>query len=81
MTKLDIALPDRMKVFVEEQVATRGFRSAGEYIQALIREAWERQDLEAKLLEALEEEPSTMSEADWEGLRKRVARADHSQGA
>lgn len=81
MTKLDIALPDRMKIFVEEQAATRGFRSAGEYIRALIREAWERQDLEAKLLEALEEEPSTMSESDWEGLRKRVARADYGQGA
>ncbi|HJX27951.1 MAG TPA: type II toxin-antitoxin system ParD family antitoxin [Thermoanaerobaculia bacterium] len=81
MTKLDISLPDRLKVFVEEQAATGGYGTAGEYIQALIREAWERQDLEAKLLEALEEEPSTMSEADWEGLRKRVAQADHGRSA
>lgn len=39
----------------------------------------EQQDIEAKLLEALEDEPSEMTAADWEGLKRQVAQAGHGQ--
>ena len=79
MTRLDISLPDKMKSFVDEQVTSKGYGTASEYIQSLIREDWECQEVEAKLLEALGEEPSEMSETEWEGLRKQVARAGHGR--
>jgi len=81
MTRLDISLPDSLKSFVDEQVTSRGYETVSAYIQSLIREDWERQEIEAKLLEALGDEPSEMSEADWEGLRKQVAGAGLSRGA
>ena len=80
MTTLNISLPDRLKEFVEEQVSSRGYETASEYVQSLIHRAWEHQELEAKLLEALEEEPFEMNEADWEGLRKQIAGAAHGRG-
>jgi antitoxin ParD1/3/4 len=81
MTRLDISLPESLKSFVEQQVASRGYGTPSEYIQDLIHEDKEHQEIEAKLLEALDEEPSEMTEADWEGLRKQVAQAGHGQGA
>ena len=81
MTRHDISLPESLKSFVDQQVVSRGYDTASEYIQDLIHEDKEHQDIELKLLEALDEEPSEMTEADWEGLRKRVAQAGHGQGA
>jgi antitoxin ParD1/3/4 len=81
MTRLDITLPESLKSFVEEQVTSRGYGTASEYIQELIHEDKEHQEIEAKLLEALDEEPSEMTAADWEGLRKRVAQAGRGQDA
>lgn len=77
MTTLNISLPESLKVFVEEQVATGSFSTASEYIRTLIREAQERRAqavLEGKLLAALSAEPSSMSGADWDELRERVRR-------
>lgn len=81
MTRLDISLPESLKSFVDQQVRSRGFGTASEYIRELIHEDKEHQETEAKLLEALDEEPSEITEADWEGLRKRVAQAGHGRGA
>lgn len=81
MTRLDITLPESLQSFVEEQVTSRGYGTASEYIQDLISEDKEHREIEAKLLEALDEEPSEMTAADWEGLRKRVAQAGRGRGA
>ena len=81
MTRIDISLPDSLKSFVDQQVTSRGYETASEYIQSLISEDRERQDVEEKLLEALGEEPSEMKESDWEGLRKRVMSAGQGHGA
>lgn len=81
MTRLDISLPESLKSFVEQQVTSKRYGTASEYIQDLIHEDKEHQEIEAKLLEALDEEPSEMSGTDWEGLRKRVAQVGHGQGA
>jgi len=77
MTTLNISLPDSLKMFVEEQVATGGYSTASEYVRSLIREAQERRgqaELESKLLAALGTEPAAMGKADWDQLRERVRR-------
>jgi antitoxin ParD1/3/4 len=60
MTELTIRLPDSLREFVDTQVAEGGYETAGEYIQALLREAQRREAqevLEAKLLEGLNSGP------------------------
>jgi antitoxin ParD1/3/4 len=52
MTTISISLPEDMKEFLEAQVAEGGYASAGEYLQALIRDARRskaKRDLIAKL--------------------------------
>lgn len=75
MTTLNISLPENLKSFVEDQVASGGFSTVSEYIRSLIREAQERKSreaLEMKLLEAFGAEPEEMGKKEWEALRSRV---------
>ena len=78
MTQLTITLPESLKTFVEEQSARDGYDSPDAFITALIREAQEGlpdEEVEAKLLEALESGPSTaMSRDDWDFIRREVGR-------
>ena len=75
MTTLNISLPEHLKTFIEDQVASGGYSTASEYIRSLLREAQERKTreaLESKLLAALGDEPEEMSREDWDRLRARV---------
>ncbi len=56
MTSLNISLPDPLKAYVEERVATGEFGTPSEFIRNLIRQDKEQQRarLEAQLLEALQ---------------------------
>lgn len=75
MTTMNISLPEEMRTFIEAQMAEEGFASASEYLRFLIREAQRRrarQELDARLLEGLQSPASEMSDADWEGLRRRI---------
>lgn len=75
MTTLNISLPEHLKAFIEDQVASGGYSTASEYVRSLIREAQERktrETLEAKLLAAFADEPEEMSREDWDRLRARV---------
>jgi antitoxin ParD1/3/4 len=77
MTTLNISLPESLRTFVEEQVATGSYSTVSEYVRSLIREAQERRtqaELEGKLLAALGAAPSSMGRADWDELRERVRR-------
>jgi antitoxin ParD1/3/4 len=77
MTSLNIALPDPLREFVDEQVATGGFPSASEYIQCLLQDAQTRAaaaHVEAALLEGLDSGPaSPMTAKDWAAIRRKVA--------
>jgi antitoxin ParD1/3/4 len=56
MTTLTISLPDSLKAFIDEQLATKGFGNVSEYVRSLLREAQARDQearLEALLLEGL----------------------------
>ena len=76
MSTLNISMPDAMKAFVEAQVRTGQFASASDYIRALVREDQKRraeQELEAKLLEALDSNDFREATPElFERLRARV---------
>jgi len=56
MTSLNISLPDSLKAYVEERVATGDFGTPSEFIRNLIRQDKElrRSRLESELLDALQ---------------------------
>ena len=82
METMNIALPESMKTFVQEQVAAGGYSSVSEYFRDLIR-ADQRRRAEAKidalLLEGLASgEPIAVTPDHWESkkrqLRKRLSK-------
>ena len=73
MTTMNISLPDSLKSFVDEQVATRGYGTISEYVRELIRKDQNRTQLRALLLEGAASEPSGATDEEYfEGLRDRV---------
>lgn len=78
MSTMNISLPEILKSFVDEQVATRGYGTSSEYVRELIRKDQERTRLRNLLLEGAGSEPSgTADEKYFEGLRDHVRqRAD-----
>jgi antitoxin ParD1/3/4 len=56
MTTVTISLPESLKTFIDEQLATNGYGNVSEYFRSLLRAAQEREEdarLEALLLEGL----------------------------
>ena len=50
MSTMNISLPDALKSFVDEQVASRGYGTSSEYVRELIRKDQDRQRLRGLLL-------------------------------
>ena len=74
MPTVTISLPDSLKVFIEEQLATKGYGNVSEYFRSLLREAQEREAdarLEALLLEGLASggEDIALTKAFWRDLK------------
>ena len=74
-TSLNVSLPESLKAFVEQQVATGGYMSASEFIRHLLRDASEsrsrRDELQSLLAEGLESgEPLEVTAEYWAGKRK-----------
>jgi antitoxin ParD1/3/4 len=84
MTRMEITLPESLKLFVEGQVSGGEYGTVSEYLGALIREAQrraDRQELEAMLLEGLQSPTSKMTAVEWSELRERVlSRSPELQG-
>ena len=56
MATVTISLPESLKTFIDEQLATKGYGNVSEYFRSLLREAQRREDdarLEALLLQGL----------------------------
>jgi antitoxin ParD1/3/4 len=86
MTSMNITLPEPMRRFVEEQIATGSYGTASEYVRALIREDQKRraqERLEALLLEGLDSgDPIEATPEFWHELKTRLgARREAKQGA
>lgn len=76
MDTMNIALPQSMKQFVQQQVAAGGYSSVSEYIRQLIRTDEKEQlrvALEAEILKGLNSGDSTvMTDQDWRQIRNEV---------
>ena len=58
MPTMNISLPESLRQFVEQQVASRGYNSTSEYLRDLVRDDLKRlakDDLERQLLDAMRE--------------------------
>jgi antitoxin ParD1/3/4 len=82
MTSLNISLPDPLKAYVEERVATGDFGTPSEFIRNLIRQDKElrRPRLETELLDALQTGDLVIAPEELTGrtlvsvLREKLAR-------
>ena len=81
MASLNISLPDPLKAYVEDRVASGDFGTPSEFIRNLIRQDKElrRSRLESELLEALQTRELSISADDLKGrslvavLREKLA--------
>jgi hypothetical protein len=78
---MTITLPDSHRRWLEEQ-ASRSGSSVDRVLTELIEEAWELDEVETKVIAALEgPAPEPMTKNDWERLRLRItnraAKSDH----
>ena len=70
---MNISLPEGLKVFVDEQVASRGYGTSSEYVRELIRRDQDRQRLRTLLLEGASSDLAGDADvAYFEGLRERA---------
>lgn len=70
---MTISVPDSAKAFIEEQAAKAGYATASDYVVSLVereRNRTLRQDVEAKLAEAVAAPSSPMTKGDWEDIRR-----------
>jgi antitoxin ParD1/3/4 len=82
MTSLNISLPDPLKAYVEDRVASGDFGTPSEFVRNLIRQDKElrRSRLETELLDALQTKEIVISPEDLSGrslvsiLREKLAR-------
>lgn len=81
MVTLNISLPDALKLFVDEQVSARGYRTGGEYVRELIRRDQERQQLRGHLLAGARSKVAGLAtETYFNDLRARVRKASRPRG-
>ncbi|MBW4612650.1 MAG: type II toxin-antitoxin system ParD family antitoxin [Desmonostoc vinosum HA7617-LM4] len=68
MTSIDIALPESMKAFVDEQVIKGGYGSVSEYLQELISQDQKRkaqEHIEELLIEGIESGEAIEINDEW----------------
>jgi antitoxin ParD1/3/4 len=73
MQSMNISLPEPLKEFVDDQIASGRYSSASEYVRELIRSDEKRkaeERLEALLLEGLESEETELTRQDLIDIRK-----------
>ena len=74
MTTVTISLPETLKQFIEDQLATKGYGNVSEYFRSLLRDAQERSEearLEALLLEGMAKggDDIPLTRAFWKDLK------------
>ena len=74
MSMMSLTLPDSLRAFVESQAARKGYGSPSDYLEALILEDQrkaEKEEIESKLLEALQGPPATpVTSETWEAIKQ-----------
>jgi antitoxin ParD1/3/4 len=83
METMNIALPEPMKVFVQEQVDQGRYSVASEYVRELIRQDQKRkaqERLEALLLEGLEGTGAKATDEWWAEFRAKLIDRHRKKG-
>lgn len=87
MTTMNISLPDELKQFIDDQVATRGYGTSSEYVRDLLRREQDRQHLRQLVLDGIASGAGRVVDAGYfESLRAKVrrrspAKTDAAKGA
>ncbi|GAA0296057.1 type II toxin-antitoxin system ParD family antitoxin [Sphingomonas oligophenolica] len=70
---MNISLPETLKTFVDERVASGGYGTSSEYMRALIRRDQDREHLRGLLLDGAASPPTAPADsAYFDGLRERA---------
>lgn len=80
MTTMNVSLPDSLKEFVDQRVASAGYGTASEYVRELIRRDRDRLQLRGLLLEGAASPVTGVADADYfdslrQGIRQRLSPA------
>ena len=79
MSTMNISLPESLKSFVDEQVASRGYGTSSEYVRELIRKDQDRQRLRVLLFDGVSSPAGAAADDTYfEALRDRVRRRGRS---
>lgn len=73
MQSMNISLPEPLKQFVDDQIATGRYSSVSEYVRELIRADEKRkaeEHLETLLLEGLRGEEALFNREEWQAIRR-----------
>lgn len=65
MSTMNISLPDSLKQFVDQQVATAGYGTSSEYVRELIRHDQERTRLRDLLLQGAQSAPTGLADKQY----------------
>lgn len=78
MTSMNVSLPESMRRFIEDQIATGGYGTVSEYFRELVRADKQRKaedELAALLLQGIKSGKATpMTNQDWTEIRAEVRR-------
>ena len=75
MTTLTISLPESLKVFIDTQLATKGYGNVSEYVRSLLRDAQAKEEearLETLLLEGLASNRLPLDAAFLKGIEAKT---------
>jgi antitoxin ParD1/3/4 len=67
---MNISLPESLREYVESCVEIGAYSTSSEFVRDLIRRDREQEEIEQKLLEALEEPAVPMDKIFWPNLRR-----------
>lgn len=80
---MNVSLPKEQKAFVDQRVEAGGFGSVSDYVRELIRRdqrELQREEVEQRLLAALESPRSEMTPEDWKELRESLLKRHAGTG-
>lgn len=69
-SSMNISLPESLRSYVESRVESGAYSTPSEFVRDLIRRDREQEEIEQKLLEALEEPAVPMNKNFWPNLRR-----------
>ncbi len=78
---MNVSLPEELKHFVDERVATRGFGTSSEYVRELLCREQDRQHLRKLVLDGMASGRGQLADAAcFQSLREKIAERPRATG-